>query len=90
MIYMVYTPSIGKNNYHREQKPMNTNKSRETLDDNNSERISSIRATVGAIEEMRIAANQVSSQIGRVFLTDQDRLLGLIEFARLNMKQTAQ
>lgn len=66
---------------------MNTEKKTHVLVDNdsgNSERITTIRATVGALNAVRITASKLSSQVGRVLLTDQDRLLFLVEWVEEN------
>lgn len=69
---------------------MNTDKKQHVLADNDSERITTIRATVSALNAIRVAANKLSVQVGRVLLTDQDRLLFLVEMAEMNEKKVTQ
>jgi len=69
---------------------VNTDKKQHVLADNDSERITTIRATVSALNAIRVAANKLSVQVGRVLLTDQDRLLFLVEMAEMNEKKVTQ
>lgn len=69
---------------------MTTKQNAQTLADNDSERKSTIRASRSVIDDFVITTNALSALLGKPLATNEDRLIGMIEFVRLNMRAVSQ
>ena len=69
---------------------MDTSKKPETIDANDGEKKSTIRASVGVIDDLVFTSNELSRITGKLFNSNEQRLIGLLDFVRLNLKEVKQ